>query len=146
MAAMIKRLGTTRSPRKLTELLEHGYFVHGEQRITKELPGGATCPDYRLWDNWEKRTYHAGASTLPTLIEAEHISIEGWSWHSNKATMAKQKHTYKVTLDIPNSQNTHDETTVQAENQQDAKRQATKQWYNGPMPGIDRYMKAQRVD
>ena len=59
---------------------------------------------------------------------------------------AKQKHSYKVTLDIPNSMKTHSETIVLAENQREAKYQAIHDWYNGSMPGVERYTKAQRID
>ena len=78
---MIERLGK-RSDEELTELLEHGYFACGERRITNESK--PSCPAYYLWDSWEKRTYHMGATSIDVVIEFEHISIEEWSWCPNE--------------------------------------------------------------
>jgi len=80
---MIRHIGPY-SVEQLTQLLERGYLVHAEQRITRETSPGAPHPHYRFWDNWVERAYYAEAPSIPSLIvlvTALHIHLETWSWY-----------------------------------------------------------------
>jgi hypothetical protein len=65
---MMERIGR-RSPEELTGLLERGYFVSGNQHITKE-----GVQDYRLWDDWENREYQQG---LTVKGSSAHLDSNG---------------------------------------------------------------------
>jgi hypothetical protein len=78
---MIKRLGK-RTHMELVELLEHGYFECGRQRIMQMRGSSVTDKMYILWEDWDNQIRDGGANDLMTLIKGDKIPIEKWSWIS----------------------------------------------------------------
>lgn len=76
---MIKRLGK-RTHLELVELLEHGYFERGRERITQERGSSDIDRMYILWRDWDNQIRNGGANDLMTLIKGDKIPIQEWSW------------------------------------------------------------------
>jgi hypothetical protein len=83
MPERIERLGT-RSWEELADLLQEGYFVSGERRITKDVLPNSARTDCRLWDNWREHQFHLGANNLRDLVFLASIPIEEWAWVPNE--------------------------------------------------------------
>lgn len=77
---MIERIGNL-SLEEIEKLLERGFLISGNQRITKE-ESELLSSHYRLWKDWESRWdgNYAGARDLSTLVEMEHLSLDEWAW------------------------------------------------------------------
>jgi hypothetical protein len=66
-----------------TELLTTGYFVRGNQRITRESPSDAVVPAYYFWDDWDHCQFQVGASSIAELIRVKQVDLAKWSWLPN---------------------------------------------------------------